>query len=256
MKVISYNIYRHNKQLNNVFNFLQTSNADIICLQEVPKIFLNKLQTDNPNKYYINYSNEYFIKSKKNKHKSILLYNVILSKSKPEKIKEIPHLEHDKFPIYYQWINKYDNLDIKGLYIDITNSKQKYRIFNSHLECVASPNFRINQFKNLYTHKALNRKNIFTGDYNVFASPLLSIFVGIFSGYKPKDYTIIEKNQFKKLFETLNLKNIFHRKRTFKTFPFQTDFIVTDKQIIFDKPTVHKKELNGSDHFPISVEIT
>jgi endonuclease/exonuclease/phosphatase family metal-dependent hydrolase len=254
MKVISYNIYRHNKQLNNIFNFLQNSSADIISLQEVPKIFLDKLQTDNPNKYYIYYSTEYFIKL--NKNKSILLYNVILSKSKPDKVKEIPHLEHQKFPIYYRLINNYNKLDIKGIYIDITNKKnEKYRIFNSHLECVASPNFRINQFKNLYTHKALNRKNIFTGDYNVFASPVISIFIGIFSGYKPKDYTIIEKNQFKKLFETLNLKNIFHKKRTFKTFPFQTDFIVTDKEIKFDKPIVHKTELNGSDHFPISVEL-
>ena len=254
MKIISYNIYRHNKQLNNVFNFLQNSNADIICLQEVPKIFLDKLHSDNPNKYHINYSNEYFIKS--NKNKSILLYNVILSKSKPEKIKEIPHLEHNKFPIYYRWINKYDKLDIKGIYIDISNkNNDKFRIFNSHLECVASPNFRINQFKNLYTHKSLTRKNIFIGDYNVFSNPLIALFVGLFSNYGSKDYLMIEKNQFKKLFDTLNLQNIFHKKRTFKTLPFQTDFIVTDKNIDFEKQTVHKKELNGSDHFPISVKI-
>ncbi len=120
---------------------------------------------------------------------------------------------------------------------------------------MASPNFRINQFKNLYTHKSLNRKNIFTGDYNIFSNPAVALFIGLFSNYNSKDYTIIEKNQFKKLFETLNLKNIFHKKRTFKTLPFQTDFIVTDKQIKFEKPTVHKTELNGSDHFPISVQI-
>lgn len=254
MKVISYNIYRHNKQLKKVFNFIQNSNADIICLQEVPKIFLKKLQTDNPNKYQINYSNEYFIKS--NHKKSILLYNVILSKYKIDKIKEIPHIEHNKFPIYYRWINKYDNLDIKGIYIDITTQTgEQFRIFNSHLECIASPNFRINQFKNLYTHKSLNKHNIFVGDYNVFANPFLSLFIGLFSNYKPKDYITIEKTQFKKLFQTLNLKNLFHKKRTFKTLPFQTDFIVCDKNLKTSKPTVHKKELNGSDHFPISVEI-
>lgn len=254
MKVISYNIYRHNKQLTKVFNFLQNSQADIICLQEVPQIFLKKLESDNPNKYYINYSSEYFIKS--NKNKSIILYNIILSKFKIDKVKEIPHLEYEKFPIYYRWINKYDRLDIKGIYIDITTNKnQKFRIFNSHLECVVSPNFRINQFKNLYTHKSLSHKNIFVGDYNVFANPALSTFIGFFSGYTPKDYIIIEKNQFKNLFQSLNLRNIFHKKRTFKTFPIQTDFIVVDKDINFKMPIVHKSELNGSDHYPISVEV-
>jgi endonuclease/exonuclease/phosphatase family metal-dependent hydrolase len=254
MKVISYNIYRHNKKLTKVFNFLQNSNADIICLQEVPKIFLDKLLSDNPTKYYINHSSEYFTKS--NKTHSILLYNVILSKLKPDKIKEIPHLEHDKFSIYYKWINKYDKLDIKGIYIDITtNNNQKFRIFNSHLECVASPNFRINQFKNLYTHKSLNRKNIFTGDYNVFASPTFSIFISIFSGYKPKEYTIFEKNQFKNLFQSLYLRNIFHKEGTFKSFPIETNFIVIDKDINFKMPIVHKSELTDSDNFPISVEI-
>jgi endonuclease/exonuclease/phosphatase family metal-dependent hydrolase len=253
MKVISYNIYRHNKKLKKVFNFLQNSQADIICLQEVPKIFLEKLQSYNPTKYYINHSSEYFTKSNKTHS---LLYNVILSKSKPDKIKEIPQLEDDKFSIYYRWINKYDKLDIKGIYIDITtNNNQKFRIFNSHLECVASPNFRINHFKNLYTHKSGARKNIFVGDYNVFSNPIISLFIGLFSNYNSKDYTITEKNQFKKLFDSLHLRNIFHKKRTFKTFPIQTDFIVVDKDINFKIQIVHKSELNGSDHFPISVEI-
>lgn len=254
MKIVSYNIYRHNKQLKNVFDFIQNSNADIICLQEVPKIFLTKLQNDNPNIFRIEFSKEYYIK--KNFKKSVLLYNVILSRFPIDKVKQIPHLQHNKFPIYYRWINKYDTLDIQGLYIDIKDkNNEKFRIFNSHLECVASPNFRINQFKNLYNHKSLKHHNIFVGDYNVFANPFLAVFIGLFSNYRPKDYITIEKNQFKKLFETLHLKNIFHKKRTFKTLPFQTDFIVCDKDLETSKPTVHKKELNGSDHFPISVKI-
>lgn len=258
MNIISCNIYRNKKDFTKLFNFLQNNNADIICLQEVPQFFLERLKRDNPNKYRITQSNKYFTKSKKTKKKLISLYNVILSKYNIDKVKEIPHLQHDKFPIYYRWINKYEKLDIKGLYIDITNpnTQQKYRIFNSYSECVTNSNFRINHFKNLYTHKSISRKNVFIGGYNTISNPLISFSLDLFSSFNSKKYTQIEKNQFKTLFENLNLKNISHKTSiTSKLSPLKADFIVVDKNITFKLNTIHNLELITLNNLPIYTEL-
>lgn len=257
MKVITWNAYRNkNKDLkNNLFRLIEQENPDILCIQEFPK---NDLEIFENLNYKFKISKEYFINSSLRKNPSVFLYTIILVKNEFEILdfNVIPHLSQEKIPFAYK-IKKFTNLEIESLVVDVSYDNKKYRIVNSHLECVCSPSFRIQNFKHIlkYSNQNLGDKElILTGDYNTFSRFYSNIFLSFLYNYSFKDLFINDFKVFQNIFETNNFSNIFQNLKTHTILPFQLDFILISNDLTF----VEKKKIKnkyGSDHNPLTIKL-
>lgn len=247
MKIITWNIYHKNKNIRGAVQFLKTQNADIICLQEFPPEKIELL-----NELNMELANEDELLEFKNPRKEPLRFKTIIASKFPVKSQGvIPHKN------VYEYVtradNRYKNFKISSFYIDITIGIDNFRIFNTHLKYIASPYYRLSQFREILENFSKERHNIVCGDFNTFGRPLINMFVGKYFGYKLREVSINEKNIFNILFDLHQLKNVFKGMITFPKFPAQLDYILIPAYMNVVKRK--RLRLHGSDHFPLLLEI-
>lgn len=247
MKILTWNIYKDNRNIGDAIEFLKVQNADIVCLQEYP---LEKVELLNGLNMQFVTENE-FLEFKNPKKKPVMLKMVIASKFP---IKSHCIIQHKNI---YEYVtradDRYKNFQANSFYIDIDTGLDKYRVFNTHFKCVAGPYHRLSQFREILENLSQDRHNIVCGDFNTFGKPLVNIFLWKYFGYKLREISIHEGNIFNALFDLYQLKNVFKRMITFWKFPAQFDYILIPTYT--DVVSKKRLGLNGSDHFPLLLEI-
>lgn len=248
MKLVTWNVSKDNKQLDTLVNFLKEGYFDVVCLQEFPRGKLSSLSTLNMKQVF---GEERYSYSRKEETADLSL--VILSSAEFKKYEVIEH--ENPYKNFDRELNHhYQTFKTDFLYVDLDFGGLSYRIFNSHLRCVAGPKYRISQFGEIIKHLHPERQNIICGDFNIFGKPLINAFVGNFCGYTKEELGVDEGKLFNQVFEMYGFKNVFKGSKTFTRLPFQLDYILVpyDSRII---DTRVEKNTFGSDHFPLIVEL-
>lgn len=231
-----------------VIEFLKNEKFDVICLQEFPIEYLEKLSS--LFSHYI-FEKELLV-YKNGRKKTTRVYTVTISRIP---IKNTDVIQHKEF--YEEGAKRerrYRNFRAHSIYADIDVGKRKMRIFNVHFKCVAGSHHRFSQFREILHHFDPERENIICGDLNTFSRPIINIFIWKYFGLKVKELFIHEKKSLKRIFDLHKLKNPFENFVTFLKFPVQLDYILlpTLTKMISKRRFLRRR---GSDHFPISVEI-
>jgi endonuclease/exonuclease/phosphatase family metal-dependent hydrolase len=246
MKILSWNIYKHNKSVEKALSFLGESKADIICLQEFPPEELEKLEALG---FHLTLGEEVIVYSNGSK-KTDRLHMVIASRLPVEGNGIIKH--HEAY--VDKKTKRYESFSVDTLYVDVEMENRKVRIFNVHLKCVAGPYYRLNQFQHITDHIAPDRENIICGDFNTFGYPVLNLFLWRYFGYQRGEVLTTEKKVFAAFFDVHNLQNPFKGYMTFLKFPVQLDYILLPRSTkILEKERY--RSAYGSDHLPISIKI-
>jgi endonuclease/exonuclease/phosphatase family metal-dependent hydrolase len=245
LKVFSWNMYCKNRNFDGALKFLQSIEADVMCLQEVPTEIAREMKK----------VRGWHVTEAKARHrgrKRIKTRNVIVSKYPVKSKGGDAFADEEKRAIKSRISGLCGPLEFQ--YIDIKVGSRKVRIFNSHLECNTSPRMRVEQFKQVLDLSHKSSVNIYCGDLNTYGQWYLNIFVGYISNYKLADITQSEKKLFRELFKEHQLHNVFHGQVTYPLFQLQLDHIlIPDDMKVVDKQ-VYKKRY-GSDHRPICVEV-
>lgn len=248
MKIISWNIYKENKDFAKAIAFLKKQQADIICLQEFPAEHIDLL---NDLGGHIAACDEVLIYKNKKKADASL-YSVIVSKFPIKEQTIIPH--KSRYGHAATTKDRYQYFEADSFYVDIDTGEGLFRIFNTHFKCIAGPSHRLSQFKEVVTHLSPDRHNIICGDFNTFGKPLVNVLLWKYFGYKIHELKINESKHFSALAKEHGLKNPLHRQVTFLKFPVQLDYILIPAHVKVKSKRAFLRP-HGSDHFPLLLEI-
>lgn len=244
LRVVTWNVYKDNKTIDELIAALPKLHADVYALQEVPREKVDDILEHFP---YVVFSHEGWTYKKSGK--VVEICNVIASRYEL--------FDVETFDISLQTLfqsKKYSQFTSECLSATIRFGGEDYEIMNTHLRCVAPPWVRVRQFEALLKRSDIFKKNIICGDLNTFSWPLLNLLIGRRYGYSLKELFTNGRKIFEQIFIRHNLINPHHGIATFKLFPVQYDYILVDREI--DVVHVEKvKELYGSDHYALIADI-
>jgi endonuclease/exonuclease/phosphatase family metal-dependent hydrolase len=248
MKIISWNAWVHNSdQIGNLQKLIHTENPYLICLQEANVDCLNYVQ--NQTKYhYISAIDHYSFrhKPKDEFYLIILSKSPILNKSQEYKF-SVGHLTG--FSIWEK-LNRWHE-SVEFCYVDVLVNGQKCRFFNVHLELACGPLTRLRQLEECFQYFHPSLDNFICGDLNIYAHPLLNLWIGWLMGFKPHEYFINERHMMEQIFAQNGLQNPHRRLITYPKYRLQLDHILSPVK----RPVVARvlKSKFGSDHQPIEI---
>ncbi len=246
MKVLSWNVWSENTSLSEAFMFVKRQNADVICLQEVSKQFLKKLQKLE-GYTIVSAIDFYYVQSKRKKTPYFL---VILSK--------IPIVQHQVFSIptiqYDSILSQLFGLEecVEGQYIDLLYKGITVRLFNVHFQCYVRPKVRLAQLKGVLRYFSKHGNNVICGDFNTFGFWHFNVVVGWVYNYSWDEFFLSEKELVEEQLLKRGLVNIFNWETTYPWLGTQLDFIVTPKKLKVEKKKIFSQTY-GSDHQPLLV---
>lgn len=250
MKIITWNVYRHNQSLDAFCDNLIEQDPDVVTLQEFPEDKLDFL-TEKLSGFSIVTGKQHFLK--KDDSKSIRLTNVIASKKTVSDSQSIPH-DPEGFDLPPRYRPQYRGLDLEFVWADVEYKNEHYRVFNAHLECVAPISVRLRRFAQMVDNFSDSRTNLIAGDFNSFHNPLTTLATApLYGNTKISDLFKFERASFAKHFDLHNLQNPFKGTNTFRYFPGQYDYILLPKEKTYsDKARlVHP---GGSDHHGLMLQ--
>jgi endonuclease/exonuclease/phosphatase family metal-dependent hydrolase len=252
MKIISWNAWVKNEdQIKNFQALDEQEQANIYCLQEVDIKLLAYIQSEDQKVFDYAYCFDYR-KFKKGYYHNYFL--VILSKQTIENLRfnrvQVNHLTSSSL---YDFVMRWDE-SIEYQFADITVNKEKYRIFNCHLELSAGPSLRLKQFQEIVDRFSDTSHNVVCGDFNIYAKPWLNFWIWWGMGFNFKEIFIDGREEFEKKFKKYSLTNAHKNKVTFTERELQLDHILVPNSIEIINNEVSSTPF-GSDHYPIIVEI-
>lgn len=256
MRIYSWNMLYRNKELDRAFAFIEESDFDIFCLQEVPEEFLKRLQTL-PCSIAFRVDVERLFKEGAQQN-----FVVTLSKHPIQAQGEIP------FPEYWHLLPLRTRLfvhlmparifskirDRGGLYTDVAIGGASVRVFNLHL-ILAHPTWRLKEFEAAMLERDPSRPTIVCGDFNTLEAqhitPLNWILGGRLSDVllRTRERTHIERR-----FVEHALTNPLAGSITHRLSRSQLDHILVSHSFSIKNAEVLPDSV-GSDHHPIRVEI-
>lgn len=259
IKIITWNMLFKNKELDRAYEFLLKENADIICIQETPKKFLEMLKKTNYNIFYgINTT----IKPNmitKGKEK---LYNVILSKHEIINSKEYLIINNLKnklrtnifitFMIPFGW--EHTNPKSNSIYTDIKVNNKIIRVSCTKLKLVSGVSERLKQFNIVLSNTSKKHRNIICGDFNIVENKLIKPFTWFIGSTFKEIFLQSERKIFQEKFRKFNLKNPFLGNTTIPAMKNQSDHILVPEnmRVISKKVCI---DSYGSDHYPLILEV-
>ena len=254
MRVYSWNMFCFNRRPKAVLDFVGTVEADIVCLQEVPKKLLKPLKILFPH-------SEHTVDSERAIGKKDLTnYNVILSKYPLSKVHAIQHADiaHSlRTKITIRAMSPMGWAKIKNrnaLAVTAHTPLGPIQVFNAHLT-LASPSHRKAEFANLLTVRTPEIPAIIAGDFNILEHPRikpLSWFLG--ASIKESLPSYPERELFEERFKNASLKNPHLGSVTHNFSQSQLDHVLVSESLTITDSGVHP-HLNGSDHYPVFVDI-
>jgi endonuclease/exonuclease/phosphatase family metal-dependent hydrolase len=247
VKILDWNILFCNKRLEEVFDFISESGADVVCLQEVPLALLHRFERET--KYYITHAIDFGFNLPKNNHR---FYMVILTKNKPQKVYS-SKLSDAKTKSLVSKLSGW-HTSREFCYVDIQSKAKKYRIFNLHLEAATNPVQRLTEFQNTLKSLKKGSLNIVCGDLNIYGKWFLNLFIGWMYDFRGYHYFIDERKEFEIIFSKNELLNTFYKMITYPILRLQHDHILIPENVEYREREVYKQNF-GSDHLPILLEI-
>ena len=257
MIIYSWNMLFRNRELERAFEFIVESDFDIFCLQEVPEVFLQRLQTL-----------PYFIAFRTDVERlftagTVRNYVVILSKHPIKSQGEIP------YPDYWSALPLRTRLFVQlmpskffsrirnrgGLYVDVLpEGGVLTRVFNLHL-ILAQPSWRLKEFETAMAEHDKSRPTIVCGDFNTIESPHMSILNWILGG-RVSDVALYnrERTHIEQRFVEHKLTNVLSGGITHPLSRSQLDHILVSHSFSIENAKVLPDRI-GSDHHPIRAEV-
>ena len=256
MKIYSWNIFYRNPQLESAYQFIKNLDFDILCLQEVPEDFLERLKKLSCHIAFAPEVDRLF------SHGIEQNFLVILSRH--------PVIRTEKFSLPMPHIPRRTRLLVKamrplhwssvrnrhGFYADIAPNglSSIIRVFCLHL-FLAHPEVRRNEFDIAMKHLDTKFPAIVCGDLNVLDSPFASSFNWLLGG-RPSDAFAWrrERREIERQFAKHRLLNPLSGKATYLFPRCQLDHILVSRQLPVERAVVIPERV-GSDHNPIQVTI-
>ena len=256
LKVLSWNVWHDHKDPHKALKFIEESDADIVCLQEVSEEALEVFKTSLVYQEIVNAEDCSRVIARE-KH---ICYLVILSKH------AIIKSEKFKFKRSLRDRTKRVKEALEGHCVDIIFGNKTIRVLNVHLAAYVGPKQRIAQFKRVLEHRSQNSVNIIGGDLNCgdpkipfthrIIGRLIKLVVQRWFGISWDESWLDEDAAFKSEFENCGLRNALGDLDECITFPStfsQLDFILVPLEIDFRASVI--ADTYGSDHYPIRTEI-
>jgi endonuclease/exonuclease/phosphatase family metal-dependent hydrolase len=243
MKIVSWNIYRRNRHLTRLPDFVRGLEADVVCLQEVPLNALPLLEGALPHMVAC----REFDPLKKHMETQL----VILSKHPLHSHTRVEHGSPPATSLAARLSGKCMGKEFH--FIDLSVHGQQVRIFNAHLPLKVPPSFRLAELDFMRKYLATDRHNFVCGDFNSFGGPLVNPAWGWFYGYRGQDYLIHERKRIERMMAAHGLVNPFGGKRTHHLLNIQLDYILLPQTLHVRQKHI-LRERCGSDHYPLLVE--
>jgi len=244
VKLITWNIYRRNKRLEQLPAFIDKLDADVLCLQEVPLNAMDIVASTYPHMVAC----REFEPHKKRMETQL----VILSKHPIETHTRVEHGNPPAASPAARWSGKCEGKEFH--FVDLTIGETDLRIFNVHLPLKVPPSFRLAELDYLRKYIAPDRQNFICGDMNSFGGPFVNPSWGWYYGYSKKDYFIHERKHIERMMAAHELINPFSGKRTHQLLNIQLDYILLPKSAPLMTHEIIR-QLGGSDHYPLAVRV-
>lgn len=248
MKILSWNIYKNNRNIARAVEFLKQQDVDVICLQEFPARHLGLLKDMGLHMATC----EEVLVHKDRRRPTSRAYSVIMSRFPLRNSAVVPHKKG--YTDHHRKKDKYAYFRADSLYVDIHNSEGPFRIFNTHFKCMTGPYHRLSQFMEVTGALSHMHHNIICGDFNTFGKPWLNLFLWKWFGYQIQEIPINESKLLAEMLQIHGLKNPLESQVTFLKFPVQLDYILVPSYLSVKNKRAFMR-LYGSDHFPLLLEI-
>ena len=258
MKIYSWNMLYRNAELDRAFAFISESNFDIFCLQEVPEVFLKRLQTLDCE---IAFRTDAERISKNGDER---IYVVILSKFPIAEVGEIAFTDYWlRYPLRSRAFTRLMKplhfskvLNRRAVFADLTlpNSSVAVRVFCIHLS-LTNPALRREEFETVMAHRDEARPMIVCGDFNILEAPHITILNWIFGG-RMSDVFLFrrERANIERIFAKYTLRNALIGKMTHPLSHSQLDHILVSDSFSIGKSDACADRI-GSDHRPVCAEV-
>ena len=169
MKILSWNIYNFNSNPSKALAYILSSDADIICLQEVSNTMYTSLKTKYVGSIFRSLD---FIEN------GVEHYLVILTKTNVKYFEKKELNKGEKVSLVQKVFNWKEALSYQ--YVDIEEDEKRFRVFNLHLTNGSGMTKRNEELKTVCKDLGNDSDNILCGDFNTFLTPTLSFFIRYF----------------------------------------------------------------------------
>lgn len=249
VKIYSWNMYRWNRQRDQVIDFIKNLEFDILCIQEVPQDFLRRLKGL---PYSLAYGIEVdFIDGS--------TYGAILSRGKILQQAEFILPKYSQpfrtrllmrcmYPFGWR-----SHINRRGHFADVEaqDATEVVRVFNLHL--TPTPAQRRREFESAMRFRDGAGSTIVCGDLNVLEHPRVTLLNWLLGGRVRDIFTWrSERREIEELFAAYDLHNPLRGRHTQTISHSQLDHILVPRNAQITKAEV-LQPLVGSDHHPIGV---
>ncbi len=259
MKIYSWNMLFKNAEQERAFDFIEQSDFDIFCLQEVPEEFLARLKERFPNISYAVETARTFAGVRG------VQYLVTLSRWPIAESTAIPlapraapaHVRSEIFVRLMMALRLWGRGSgaRHNLRTDIVlPDTRTVSVYNLHLP-LKHPAWRVEEFEYSLAGRGLQSPTIVCGDFNIIESPHITILNWLLGGtFADAFFWKRERTAAEKRFAEHRLHNPLRSQSTHPTSYSQLDHILLSPDFTVKKARVIR-DRHGSDHRPIFVEI-
>ncbi len=255
MKIYSWNIFFRNGQLERASEFIRNLDFDVLCLQEVPEEFLDKLRKLPVHIAFAPDVDRVYSRRIERNYLVILSRHNIVSHSKFSL--EMPHqpLRTRLFvqamrPIHWSRVRNrhgfFADIEVEGFLKPV-------RVFCLHL-ILGYPEARRKEFEAAMREYDPVLPAIVCGDFNILDTPFVAPFNWLLGG-RVSDALAYqrERREFENRIASLDLVNPLNGRRT-HLISRQLDHILISRKLSVSSAHVMRERI-GSDHYPIRVEL-
>ncbi|HUO50164.1 MAG TPA: endonuclease/exonuclease/phosphatase family protein [Candidatus Paceibacterota bacterium] len=254
MKIYSWNMLYRNPDLDGTYSFIEKLDFDVLCLQEVPEHFLERLRTLPMHMTVCIDSDRIQLKGS-----PIRIYCVILSRHPIVATQEFPFPDPPRplrsrlfvrcmRPLGWNIVTNHH-----AMYADIEIGGPRIRVFCLHLS-LSNPRTRREEFDIAMRSYDAHMHTIVCGDFNILDSARVTLLNWLLGGRLRDIFAWnSERAHIEERFQELNLRNPLRGKKTQTISHSQLDHILISPEISLTRAGV-LDERHGSDHHPVFIE--
>ncbi len=255
MKIYSWNIFFRNTDFDRAFAFIEHLDFDVLCLQEVPESFLERLRKLDVHLASAPDVDRLFPRGTERNFLVILSRHPITHQSAFAFTSLLPPLRTRLFVRAMRGVHWSRIANRHGFFADISveGLPTLVRVFCLHL-ILAHPAARRQEFELAMREHNQDMPTIVCGDFNILDTPLVAPFNWLLGG-RPSDAWRWrrERREIESRFAARGFENPLRGRHT-HILGAQLDHILVSREFAVVGANVERRWI-GSDHYPIHVEI-